>query len=190
MEPNIRPSAEYLIGVKSIKIGSKTLMKLNTTLLSINKEGNGGTKISSATPYTLLESSIFKAVTQEFVKQLPNAKRVAAIKPFNFCFTSISLSGTPSIDLVLQKENVYWRMAGANLMVQVNKNVMCLGILERGHVDVQQKVATSIIIGSHQIEDNFLQFDLVQNKVGFSSLLLAQHTSCGSFQEYLSIDMR
>ena len=40
------PSAEYFIGVKSIRISDK-IVPLNATLLSIDSQGKGGTKISS-----------------------------------------------------------------------------------------------------------------------------------------------
>jgi len=48
------PSSEYFIGVKSIKINGKSV-PLNATLLSIDKKGFGGTKISTVNRYTVME---------------------------------------------------------------------------------------------------------------------------------------
>ena len=111
------PSAEYFIGVKSIKIDEKTV-PLNTTLLSINSKGVGGTKISSVNPYTVLEDSIFKAVTEAFVKasSARNITRVASVAPFEVCFSSENVVATrlgaavPTIELVLQNQKTVWRI--------------------------------------------------------------------------------
>ncbi|XP_031276616.1 probable aspartic proteinase GIP2 [Pistacia vera] len=55
------PSVEYFIDVKSIKIDGK-FVSFNTSLLSIDKEGMGGTKLSTVTPYTILHAAIYKAL--------------------------------------------------------------------------------------------------------------------------------
>ncbi|XP_052188331.1 probable aspartic proteinase GIP2 [Diospyros lotus] len=176
------PSSDYFIGVKSIKINGQKV-PLNQTLLSINKKtGYGGTKISTVKPYTVMQTSIYNAVTQAFIKHLGGVSRVKAVAPFKACFSSKGIGSTragpavPAIDLVLQSESVYWRIFGANSMVRVNENVMCLGFVDGG-----ENPRTSIVIGAHQIEDNLLQFDLAASKLGFSSSLLLKETNCGSF---------
>ncbi|KAL2490193.1 Eukaryotic aspartyl protease family protein [Abeliophyllum distichum] len=175
------PSAEYFIGVKSIKINEK-VVPINTTLLSIDSEGNGGTKISSVNPYTVLESSIYNAVVNAFVKELSNVSRVASVAPFGACFSSRNIGSTrvgpavPPVDLVLQSESVFWRIFGANSMVQVNNEVLCLGFVDGG-----VNPRTSIVIGGHQIEDNLLQFDIATSRLGFSSSLLFRQTTCANF---------
>ncbi|GFZ08825.1 eukaryotic aspartyl protease family protein [Actinidia rufa] len=174
-------SSDYFIGVKSIKINEKRV-NINTTLLSIDSEGVGGTKISTVNPYTVLESSIFKAVTEAFAQSLSKIPKVKAMAPFGLCFNSKNISstrvgpGVPSIDLVLQSESVFWRIFGANSMVQVSDEVLCLGFVDGG-----VKPRTSIVIGGHQIEDNLLQFDLARSRLGFSSSLLFRQTTCANF---------
>ncbi|XP_010938774.1 probable aspartic proteinase GIP2 [Elaeis guineensis] len=174
-------SAEYFIGVKSIKINEKTV-PINTKLLSIDRNGVGGTKISTVTPYTVLETSIYKAVTSAFQKSLANVTKAAAVAPFTVCFNSKEIGSTrvgpavPSIDLVLQNANVFWRIFGANSMVQVNDDVLCLGFVDGG-----AKPRTSVVIGGHQLEDNLLQFDLATSRLGFSSSLLFRQTTCANF---------
>ncbi|CAK9137180.1 unnamed protein product [Ilex paraguariensis] len=162
-------SAEYFIGVKSIQINEK-LVPINTTLLAINSEGYGGTKISTVNPYTVLETSIYNAVINAFVKELSNVPRVAAVAPFGVCFDAKKIGSTrvgpavPPIDLVLQSQSVYWRLFGANSMVQVSETVLCLGFVDGG-----VNPTTSIVIGGHQIEDNLLQFDLAASRLGYQS---------------------
>ncbi|GMN73160.1 hypothetical protein TIFTF001_054286, partial [Ficus carica] len=162
-------SADYFIGVKSIKINGK-VVPLNTTLLSIDKHGNGGTKISTVERYTVMQTSIYKAVVGAFVKSLSKVPRVKAVAPFGACYSSKSLGstrvgpGVPSVDLVLQSEKVVWSIFGANSMVQVSDDILCLGFVDGG---VEPR--TSIVIGGHQIEDNLLQFDLAASRLGFSS---------------------
>lgn len=172
---------EYFIGVKSIKINEKTV-PINTKLLSINRNGVGGTKISTVTPYTTLETSIYKAVASAFEDALANITKAAAVSPFTVCFDSKQIGSTrvgpavPSIDLVLQSERVFWRIFGSNSMVQVSDDVLCLGFVDGG-----ANPRASVVIGGHQLEDNLLQFDLATSRLGFSSSLLFRQTTCANF---------
>ena len=67
-----------------------------------------------------------------------NITRVAAVAPFSVCFSSknvyITRGGTavPTIGLVLQNNSVVWRVFGANSMVFVNGDVLCLGFVDGG----------------------------------------------------------
>lgn len=177
------PSAEYFIGVKSIKVDDKDV-PVNTTLLSIDSEGYGGTKISTVNPYTILETSIYNALTEAFINETAarNITRVASVAPFGVCFSSENVLSTrvgpsvPTISLVLQNETVSWSIFGANSMVQVSEDVLCLGFVDGG-----ENPRTSIVIGGHQLEDNLLQFDLATSRLGFSSTLLGRQTTCSNF---------
>lgn len=182
-----RPSDEYFIGVTSIKVNGQAV-PLNKTLLAISQEdGFGGTKITTSTPYTLLHTSIFKALTAAFQKESAalNLTSVTPVKPFNLCYEADKIPSTrvgpavPTIDLVLQSDSVFWRIFGANSMVSVKVNgvdALCLGFLDGG-----PNPRTSIVIGGHQIEDNLLQFDLVSKRLGFSSSVLFRSTTCSNF---------
>jgi len=107
---------------------------------------------------------------------------VASVAPFDVCFSSESVLSTrlgvsvPTIYLVLQNESVYWSIFGANSMVEVSEDVLCLGIVNGG-----EKPRTSIVLGGYQLEDNLLQFDLATSRLGFSSLLLGRRTTCSNF---------
>nr|GMD73000.1 basic 7S globulin-like [Ipomoea batatas] len=180
------PSADYFIGVKSIQVEDKAVA-LNTSLLKIDSQGNGGTKISTVDPYTVLETSIFKAVTKAFIKAAAarNITRVAAVKPFEVCFSPDNVLATrlgasvPWITLVLQGQSASWTITGSNSMVDLRdsgKNALCLAVLDGG---VEPR--TSIVIGGYQLENNLLQFDLATSRLGFSSTLLGRQTTCANF---------
>ncbi|KAJ8528462.1 hypothetical protein K7X08_022154 [Anisodus acutangulus] len=173
------PSTDYFIGLISIKINDN-IVPINTTLLKITKNGKGGTKISTVEPWTKMETSIYNAFTEAFVKLLPRATRVEPVAPFKVCYDRWSFGdtrtgpGVPPIELGLGS-NKSWTMFGANSIVQVN-NVQCLGFVDAG-----PEPTTSIVIGAHQIEDHLLQFDIANKRMGLSSLLLIDQTSCGNF---------
>lgn len=170
-------STEYFMGLKSIKINGKALY-FNTSLLTFNREGYGGTKMSSVNPYTVLQTSIYKAFVAAFINEAAamDVTRVASVAPFDACFSSKNTT-VPYIDLVLQNEKAIWRIRESNSMVQVGPNLMCLGFVDGG-LDPR----TPIVIGGHQLENNLLEFDLATSRVGFSSTpLSAQKTTCANF---------
>ncbi|KAF8086678.1 hypothetical protein N665_0615s0026 [Sinapis alba] len=177
-------SPEYFIGVTAIKIDEKTV-PINTRLLKINgTTGLGGTKLSTVNPYTVLETSIFKAVTSAFVREATarNITRVPSVKPFGACFSTKNVVVTrlgyavPEIQLVLQSKDVVWRIYGANSMVNVRRDVICLGFVDGG-----VNAETSVVIGGLQLEDNLIEIDLASNTLGFSSTLLGRQTNCANF---------
>ncbi|KAE9451867.1 hypothetical protein C3L33_16235, partial [Rhododendron williamsianum] len=84
------PSDEYFIDVKLIRVNGIRLGSFNASLLAIDKQGNGGTKLSTVAPHTVLQSSIYESVVNKFVKTaaLKKIKRVASVSPFGACFDS------------------------------------------------------------------------------------------------------
>ncbi|KAK7344050.1 hypothetical protein VNO77_13278 [Canavalia gladiata] len=186
------PSVEYFIGVKSILVSDQKV-PLNTTLLSIDGNGIGGTKISTVNPYTVLETTIYKAISEAFVKSL-GVPTITPLPPFGTCFATKDISfsrmgpDVPSIKLVLHNKDVVWPIIGANSMVRFD-DVICLGFVDAGSGPTSAQVGfvaggsnpmTSITIGAHQLENNFLQFDLATSRLGFRSLFL-EHTNCANF---------
>lgn len=172
-----QPSHEYFIRVKSIEINGRRV-PLNSSLSS---------KISTVNPYALLQTSVYKSFTGLFLEELAaqNVTRVSPVAPFDVCFSTKDGNGVPSwpaipiIDLVLQNEEVFWRIFETNSMVQVGgggSDVACLGFLDGG-----LKQRTPMVIGGLQLEDNLLQFDLKSWRLGFTSSLLLRETSCGNF---------
>ncbi|XP_025012067.2 probable aspartic proteinase GIP2 [Ricinus communis] len=171
---------KVLESVKSIRVGGEDI-KANKTLLSINNEGKGGTRISTIKPYTILHTSIFQALVKAFVKAY-DIKLIPPVvePPFGACFPSFSEGSGPEvplIDLVLEGQgSVYWRIWAANSLVKISSTLTCLGFVDGG-----ADPFTSIVIGGHQIEDNLLQFDLDSSRLGFSSSLFRRNTTCSNF---------
>ncbi|VVB15145.1 unnamed protein product [Arabis nemorensis] len=153
-------SGEYLIDVKSIQIGGKTIPILR-----------GTTKICTLAPYTVLHTSIYKALVATFAGKAKMVK-APAVKPFGSCFRSNGRRGFPVIELVL-RGGAKWRIHGSNSLVKVNKDVVCLGFVDGG-----LNPKNLILIGGFQLEDNLVEFDLKASKFSFSSSLLLHNTSC------------
>ncbi|KAK4364660.1 hypothetical protein RND71_016018 [Anisodus tanguticus] len=161
-----RDSPEYYIQVSSIKINGKNLA-LNKTLLSLDENEEGGTRISTTVPYTELEASIYSVVSKAFINEMPEeVKKVPAMQPFKTCFDStyIGMSrlgyNAPEINLVFHKPNVYWTIIGANSLVRVSDGVICLAFVERSKASGQ-----AIVIGGYQMQDNLVEFDLSRSRI-------------------------
>ncbi|XWS76430.1 hypothetical protein CRYUN_Cryun01aG0175500 [Craigia yunnanensis] len=180
------PSDEYYINVTSINVNGKPI-QINSSLLTVDENGFGGTKLSTATPYTVLESSIYNALTDAFVNESSalNLTATNAVKPFTVCYSAFDIivtragPGVPTVDLVLQRDDVFWRVFGSNSMVKLaadGGDIWCLGFVDGGI-----NPRTSVVIGGHQMEDNLLQFDLDSNRLGFTSSVLLKDTSCSNF---------
>ncbi|KAJ1262818.1 hypothetical protein BS78_09G138800 [Paspalum vaginatum] len=174
-------SDEYFVGVTGIRVNGRAV-SLNATLLAIDRKGMGGTKISAVAPYTVLESSIYKAVTDAFAAETAMIPRVAPVAPFTLCYDESKVGATragaavPTIELVLGSEATSWVVFGANSMVEAKGGALCLGVVDGG-----QTPRTSVVIGGHMIEDNLLEFDLEASRLGFSSSLLFRQTTCSNF---------
>ncbi|KAF9622750.1 hypothetical protein IFM89_033985 [Coptis chinensis] len=169
-----------LIGLHWLYRAEYSAVQITTVESSINPLAVDSAMVQGLTS-KVLETSIYNALTGAFVKEA-NLTRVASIAPFGFCFDSKNVGSTrvgpavPSIDLVLQSESVYWRIFGANSMVPVRENVLCLGFVDGG-----LNSRTSFVIGGYQLENNLLQFDLATSRLGFSSSLLFRQTTCSNF---------
>lgn len=180
---NTQYQNQYFIGVTDIQIGGKSVA-IDSARLKFDSEGKGGTKLSSVVPYTTVVTPIYTAIRDSFIKaaKARNITRVASVKPFGACFDAKSVLSTrigpsvPTIDLVLQNSNTTWSIFGANSIVQVSNGALCLGFVDGGADPI-----TSIVIGSLQMQDNLIQFDLAANRLGFSSTLLGSETTCSNF---------
>lgn len=170
----------YYVDVSSVKISGKKLS---------SKKGVIEAKISTIVPYTLMESKIYGAFVESYVKEATsmNLSLVPSVSPFEVCFSSEGVENSrlgpnvPTIDLVLQSEMVKFRILGRNSMVFVSDEVMCLGILDGG-----LNARDSIVLGGFQMEDYLMEFNLGNSMLGFSSLLMGEK-KCSDFEAYSEI---
>jgi hypothetical protein len=187
-DPYTHRSPEYYVGLTSIKVNGE-MVAFNKALLAFNDRGYGGTRISTLVPYTKLQSSIYKAFTLAFLKEAAssafNLTTTKPVKPFRVCYPARAVKTTqmgpavPIIELVLDRQDVVWKIFGSNSMVRVTKksvDLWCLGFVDGG-ID-----GPSIMIGGLQLEDNLLQFDLQSQKLGFSSSILSKGTNCADYE--------
>jgi len=86
------PSNEYFIGVKEVKIDGHVL-NLKPSLLSIDKKGNGGTKISTMSPFTELQNSVYTPFIRDFLKKASDRrlKRVKSVAPLRHVLILLAL---------------------------------------------------------------------------------------------------
>ncbi|XP_039129568.1 probable aspartic proteinase GIP1 [Dioscorea cayenensis subsp. rotundata] len=143
-------------------------------------------KLSTVQPYTSMQTQIYEAFLKVFMLEAEKMKlrMIDPVKPFSACYSADSASGSvtgpsvPIIDLVLHGNDTVWRIYGVNSMVWVEMGAgLCLAFVDGGS-DVGD---ASIVVGGHQMEDVLVQLDLERMRVGFSSSLLANGTSCSNF---------
>ncbi|KAG9457979.1 hypothetical protein H6P81_002487 [Aristolochia fimbriata] len=178
------PSDEYFVLLQSILVNGRRV-PVNESLLSVDGQGRGGTKVSTVTRFTTLESSIYHPFVKAFFQEAASMGlvRVRSVAPFGACFGAGNVTWqragpvVPAVDLVLDGENTTWRIFGANSVVQVGRDVLCLAFVDGG-----ANPRTSVVIGGHQLEDNLLQFDLVNSRLGITPSLLFAQTSCANFR--------
>ncbi|KAJ0677311.1 putative aspartic peptidase A1 family, aspartic peptidase domain superfamily, xylanase inhibitor [Helianthus annuus] len=167
---NIQDTFGYYIGVNTIVIRKR----------SINVPPNATTKISTLVPYTTLRTDIYKQVVGRFSKVTKRLQPTKPVAPFGLCF-KIFTNGTqaglkvPDIDFGLGN-GMKWSVSTANSMKQMRQDVWCLAFVDGGVTSEHV-----IVLGTFQMEDNFLLFDVVNSSLGFSSSLLNKGTSCASF---------
>ncbi|KAL9233100.1 hypothetical protein vseg_008138 [Gypsophila vaccaria] len=156
----------YRIHLKSVSVGNKNLHVPQPSTV----------KFSTVSPYTLVKPEIYKQMIEAFSTEAENANMVR-LNPvghqFELCYENVKeIKKVPVIDLVLQSEMVRWRIYGPNSMVKVNSKGMCLGIMDGG-----EELEAEIVLGSHQLEDNLVEFDLGRSMIGFTSLAF-KSTKC------------
>ncbi|KAJ0755067.1 putative aspartic peptidase A1 family, aspartic peptidase domain superfamily, xylanase inhibitor [Helianthus annuus] len=168
-----KKSLGYYIGIKKISI-----KEISIPLPSLK---SGSVKLSTVTPYTTLRSDIYKAFVTIFSVATKSIPRMKSVQPFGYCLKSSAVGSVekgfrvPKIDLETESGKI-WTIYGDNLMKRVGNGTACLALIDGG-----SKMKDAIVVGTFQMENNFLYFDLVNQKLGFSSSLLARGTSCSNF---------
>ncbi|GKC57336.1 aspartic peptidase A1 family protein [Tanacetum coccineum] len=126
-------------------------------------------------------SDIYKALITSFSEATRKIPRVNTVKPFSLCLKSSAIRsiGTgfrvPKIDLETESGK-NWTIYGGNSMKFTRNGTACFAFVDGG-LDVKDP----IVIGTFQMENNFMSFDLQNQRLGFSSSLLAYGTSCSAF---------
>ncbi|KAL7157790.1 hypothetical protein ABFS83_02G100600 [Erythranthe nasuta] len=170
---------DYSIRIRSISINNKNV-PFNTSLFSKTK-GFGDTIISTTVYQTVMEHSIYKELTQFYVRELSGVPRAAAVHPYGLCFfvRAIWPKVIPDIDLYFQNRNVRWRLWGYHSFFYVTREVVCLRFVDGG-----TNVRAPITIGSHMLESTFVHFDLAGSRFGFTPSWSEQNIYCDRYYNF------
>ncbi|OMO95274.1 Peptidase A1 [Corchorus capsularis] len=174
-------SVEYYIGLKGISINGKA-SKFSPNAFAFDSHGNGGVKLSTLVPYTIQRSDIYKILLNDFSNATKSIPRVKNVSPFGLCLKASALGWNlwnlmaPTIEFNLGN-GVTWRLYGPNSMKQIiGADVACLAFVDGG-----KTAKEAAVIGSYQMENHFLEFDLTASRLGFSPILFSYRTSCANF---------
>ncbi|CAF1888826.1 unnamed protein product, partial [Brassica napus] len=168
-------SGDYLISVQYIYVDG-TPLTLNPNLLL----GGVAAKLSTMVPYTVLHTDIYNALAQSFTLKA----EVTSVAPFKDCFDAQNVAGkdmtgpnVPKIEFGLPGKTgeVTWGFYGANTVVKVSEMVMCLAFYDGG-----KNLNDWIVIGTHQLQEYLLEFDLSTSTFSFSDSLLLHYTNCST----------
>ncbi|OMO95273.1 Peptidase A1 [Corchorus capsularis] len=155
--------------------------KFSPNAFSFDSNGNGGVKLSTLVPYTVLRSDIYKTLLNDFSKATKSIPRVKNVSPFGLCMKASAMGWTrwglmaPTIELELGN-GVVWRIYGVNSMKEVGNDVACLAFVDGG-----KTAKEAVVIGAYQMENQFLEFDLAGSRLGLSPSLYSYRTSCANF---------
>ncbi|KAK7337807.1 hypothetical protein VNO77_18394 [Canavalia gladiata] len=177
----VSPLGEYHVKVTAIRVNENTVVPVNPSMLqSTSAGGIGGTLLCTANHYTIFHHSLFEAFTQVFVNEIPKQAQVKPVAPFGLCFDSKKINAYPSVELVMDRPDVVWRISGDELMVQARPGVTCLSIVDGG-----MNPRAPIIIGAHQLEENLVVFDLARSRLGFSTSLHSHGLNCDNLFNFV-----
>ena len=118
------------------------------------------------------------------ITQAMGISKVTSVAPFKDCFDAQNVAGkdmtgpnVPKIEFGLPGKTgeVTWGFYGANTVVKVSEMVMCLAFYDGG-----MNPNDWIVIGTHQLQEYLLEFDLSTSTFSFSDSLLLHDTTCSS----------
>ncbi|KAJ7559792.1 hypothetical protein O6H91_04G101700 [Diphasiastrum complanatum] len=125
---NSRIPTFYYASVTGISINGVAL-NIDVSKLQLTSSGSGGLIIDSGTTLTYLESSVYSALTDGFLKSAKNLRRAGGVQDLDTCF---DLSGTdsssaiPTISFHFQG-GVTVDLPSSNILIEVdNKGIYCL----------------------------------------------------------------
>ncbi|KAG2566508.1 chitinase CLP-like [Panicum virgatum] len=149
------------------------------------RQGTGGVVLSTVTRYTTLRSDIFSPLINAFDAATSGIPRRKPMPPYDLCYEASAFvstrvgPGVANIDLMLDGGRT-WTLPGASSLVQVDERTLCFAFQNMGFGATVTN-SPAVIIGTHQMEDNLVLFDLEKGTVGISGLLLGLRTTCSNF---------
>lgn len=160
----------YYVGLRKISVGG-TKVKIPYKYLVPDSAGNGGTIVDSGSTFTFMNSPVFEAVAGEFIKQVKLYRRAEIIESLTGLRPCFNLSGHDSImlpELMLGfKGGAEMKLPLANYFSLVGDNeVLCLTMVT-DNLGQAVTAGPSIILGSFQMQNYNVEYDLLNERFGF-----------------------
>ncbi|OMO68520.1 Peptidase A1 [Corchorus olitorius] len=162
----------YYVKLRNIFVGNTRIKIPYRFLAPATDDKFGGTIVDLSSSYTFMERTVFKLVTEEFVKQMGNYSRaVDYITWFNPCFY-ISPADYKRInvpELIFQfKGGAKMKLPMANYFSIVRDDIACVMIYTDINGLLPVESGPAIVIGNLQQQNYYIEFDLANNRLGFA----------------------
>ncbi|XWS71421.1 hypothetical protein CRYUN_Cryun03dG0136600 [Craigia yunnanensis] len=169
----------YYIGLRKITVGGNHV-KVPYKYLSPGNDGDGGTIVDSGSTFTFMAREIFEPVAEEFVKQVKNYSRARDVevltglrpcfdvkggeKPVKFPELRLHLKGGAEMALPLR-----------NYFAAFGDGAACLTVVTDGGVGGGEgevgDSGPSVILGSFQMQNYYVEYDLRNERLGLKQQL-------------------
>ncbi|KAJ6688020.1 ASPARTYL PROTEASES [Salix koriyanagi] len=159
-------SVYYYLGLRRITIGGHHV-KMPYKYLSPGEDGNGGVIIDSATTFTFIAREAFEPLSDEFIRQITDYKRIKEFEDvtglgpcFNVSdaktvsFPELRLYFKGGADVALPVENYFAFVGGG---------VACLTMV----TGPERVDGPGMILGSFQMQNFYVEYDLRNERLGF-----------------------
>ncbi|XP_061959636.1 probable aspartyl protease At4g16563 [Populus nigra] len=163
-------SVYYYLGLRRITVGGHHV-KVPYKYLSPGEDGNGGVIIDSGTTFTFMAREAFEPLSDEFIRQIKDYRRVKEIEDaiglrpcFNVSdaktvsFPELRLYFKGGADVALPVENYFAFVGG---------EVACLTVVTDGVAGPERVGGPGMILGNFQMQNFYVEYDLRNERLGF-----------------------
>lgn len=163
--PNYDPLA-YTVGMVGIRFGGKKI-NISSSVFRPDHTGSGQTMIDSGSEFTFLVDEAYSKVREEMVRLVGAKMKRGYVYggALDMCFDVKDAGGIGRVvgDMVLEFEKGVEIVVGKEeILADVDPGIRCLGI---GRSDMMG--FASNIIGNFHQQNLWVEFDLVNRRVGF-----------------------
>ncbi|XAR60176.1 Nepenthesin [Bertholletia excelsa] len=163
-------SVYYYVCLRKITVGGKRV-RIPYDYFSPGVDGDGGTIVDSGSTFTYMTKSVFDRVVRQFVhqargyKRAPNVESAIGLRP---CF-KITGGETLLPEMVLHfKGGAKMALPLKNYFVMAEEmGAVCLAMVTDGAFGPATSSGPAIILGSFQMQNFYVEYDLRNERFGF-----------------------
>ncbi|KAL1348423.1 hypothetical protein HN51_024405 [Arachis hypogaea] len=176
----------YTVQLEGIKVSDK-LLQLPKSVFVPDHTGAGQTMVDSGTQFTFLLGSVYTALKNEFLNQTKGKSMLKVVEDPNFvfqgamdlCYSVVGGGGgvaaeVPAVTMVFSGAEM--RVSGERLLYKVNESMYCFTFGNSDMLGIE-----AYVIGHHHQQNVWMEFDLVNARVGFAD------TKCDLASQRLSL---